>query len=126
MIHPHPHHPITDHNLRDTVIESFRPLNDALFDFSNAGDEVSKPLVAYSSAPIIILGIFLAIGGLLALRGTQFSTYFCIQTWFILPLLFLLIILACAIAAIISTFLTVNSGEHLPPCTKILSLVQVR
>jgi len=96
-------------SIRDTVIESFRPLNDALFDFSNAGDEVSKPLVAYSSAPIIILGIILAIGGLLALRGTQFSTYFCIQTWFILPLLFLLIILACAIAAIISTFLTVNS-----------------
>lgn len=96
---------------RGTVLGAFKPFNDALLDISEAGENVVNPLVLYSSAALILLGTILTIGSYLALRGRRYSTYFCLQTWFILPLFFLLIISVCVIAAVSSSLLTVNSGK---------------
>ncbi len=66
---------------------------------------------AYYGAPTIALGFTLLIGIVLAWIEFDPPIYFSVQTWFIMPLFFILIFVSIIVIAIVGAVLVANSGE---------------
>lgn len=64
---------------------------------------------SYYAISIIIVSFLLSMGGYMAWFGPKFRTYFVLQTWILLPLYFVVLVLTVVVAAALSAVLTVNS-----------------
>ena len=96
-------------SIRSTFDEDFGGYSLQIMDAADKGESYSRPL--YVAAPIVFFGLILSIGGLLAWRRSGCKTYFCIQTWVLLPTFILMIIFVALLAAGSSIVLTVNAGK---------------
>ena len=97
-------------SLRQTFDGRFSPQFDAVFEFSLKGESYSRAM--YAAAPVPLLGLILCFGAIAALWYPNLSTYFCFQTWVVLPLFFILVFVAGIYAAASSVWLTMNSGKQ--------------
>lgn len=66
---------------------------------------------SYYAITIIILTTFLSMGGYMAWFGPKIRTYFFCQTWMLLPLYTLVLILTAVVVGAIAAVLVVNSGQ---------------
>ena len=60
---------------------------------------------------LVDIGLLLAVGALWAWRGPRDRVFFCFQTWFTLPLFFIVVVGVGVVVAFTGVMLTVNSGE---------------
>ena len=110
--------------VRDSVNDSFQPVNDALMEISDFAQEDMVSYIWYVAIPVLVLGVWLALGAVGAsvrnckkgagardMPGGFCRLYTCVQTWILLPLVFLLIYGGCVAAMLGSLVLTVNSGK---------------
>ena len=110
--------------VRDSVNDSFQPVNDALMEISEFAQEDMVSYIWYVAIPVLVLGVWLALGAIgTSVRNCKAGAsnrdmpggfcrlYACVQTWVLLPLVFLLIFVGCVAAMLGSLVLTVNSGK---------------
>ena len=112
--------------VRDSVNDSFQPVNDALMEISEFAQEDMVSYIWYVAIPVLVLGVWLALGAIGTsvrnckkgagasnrdMPGGFCRLYACVQTWVLLPLVFLLIFVGCVAAMLGSLVLTVNSGK---------------
>lgn len=65
----------------------------------------------YYAVPAMALGSILFIGAVLAWTEVGFPGYFCIQTWFFMPLFLLLIFTSIIVITAVGAVLVANSGK---------------
>ena len=103
--------PQTFINNRTTFDETLDPIIAALIIVADKGDKYFPPGYAAVGAIIITFGIILCVGAFLAWRGPTIPLYFVIQTWVVLPLFFLAVVLVGVAIAVTGMVLVVDSGE---------------
>lgn len=99
-------------NIRENFSTEFQQIEASVNTYIDQGEKYAK--VSYYAIGVITLSSFLYIGAYLAWFAPKMFTtnaYFCIQTWIILPILFLTLVVTTVIAAAIGTALVVNSGK---------------
>jgi len=95
-------------SIQSSFDENVRGFSDNLLEAAAKGKENSKPI--YAAAPIVAFGLILGIGGLLASRVSGCGTYFCVQTWLLLPIFFLMVLVAAILTAGSSAVLKFSAG----------------
>ncbi len=67
---------------------------------------------AYYGAPTITVGFILFIGLILAWSELGPPAYFCVQTWIIMPIFFVLIFASIIVITVVGAVLVANSGKQ--------------
>jgi hypothetical protein len=67
--------------------------------------------LSYYAIAVMVLSILLSIGGYMAWFGPKIRTYFFVQSWIVLPLYFVVLIMTAIITGAISSAMVVNSGK---------------
>lgn len=67
--------------------------------------------LSYYAIAVIFLSTLLSIGGYMAWFGPKIRTYFFVQSWIVLPLYFVVLIMTAIITGAISAAMVVNSGK---------------
>lgn len=93
--------------LRDTFAVEFDTVNDGLSASADSGESYARPM--FISIPVVVFGLLLMMGAILAWQELNISMYFKIQTWCILPLFGLLVVVIGFVLAAIGTVLVANS-----------------
>lgn len=93
--------------LRDTFSMEFTSVTNDLYYGSETGEEYAEPM--WVAIPIIIFGVILFFGAYLAWRGPYVRTYFAVQTWFIIPIFSVVVIIMAIVLAVTGTVLVANS-----------------
>lgn len=93
--------------LRDTFSMEFTSVTNDLYYGSESGEKYAEPM--WVAIPIIIFGIILFVGAYLAWQGPYIRPYFAIQTWCIVPIFSVVVILMAVVLAVTGTVLVANS-----------------
>ena len=93
--------------LRNTFEMEFTTLNDAIYDNAENTESYAEPLLV--ALPVMMLGLVLGVGSWLAWKGPYIKTYFTVQTWIVLPIFSLVVILMAFVLALTGTLLVANS-----------------
>mmetsp|Transcript_30085 Transcript_30085/g.34977 ORF Transcript_30085/g.34977 Transcript_30085/m.34977 type:complete len:503 (+) Transcript_30085:54-1562(+) len=96
---------VTD--IKEVFATEMMDLGNGLGNQTDTIQRLSNP--AYYAGPAISLGFVLMVGTLLAWFAPDLQIYFKIQTWFFLPLFFLLLLVTIAGIAIVGAALVTNS-----------------
>jgi hypothetical protein len=95
--------------IRDNFDGQFKKAEDSVNSAVDTAEDYAR--VSYYAIAIIILTFFLSLGSHLAWHGPRVRMYFFIQSWLIIPIYFLILILTVIVAAALSAALVVNSGK---------------
>jgi len=93
--------------LRNTFAMEFDSIYSNLYEVAGTGEKWAKPM--FIALPVVAFGLILAVGAFLAWRGPNIRAYFAIQTWLILPLFSLMIVVIAMLMAVTGTVLVANS-----------------
>jgi len=93
--------------LRDTFSMEFTSVTDDLYYGSETGEQYAEPM--WVAIPIIIFGVILFFGAYLAWQGPYIRPYFAVQTWFIIPIFSVVVIIMAVVLAVTGTVLVANS-----------------
>lgn len=94
-------------DIRNTFATEFNSVTNDIYNATETGETYSQP--SYIAAPVITFGLVLALGTYLAWRGPVVKPYFTIQTWLILPLFSILVVVIAIVLAVTGTVLVANS-----------------
>ncbi|GFH58897.1 hypothetical protein CTEN210_15373 [Chaetoceros tenuissimus] len=95
--------------IRTTFATKFDMVTDDFYDITGVGKKYAEPM--YMWIPILIFGLGIFIGTILAWKARIpcSGMFFCLQSWTLLPVFFLIIVIMVIVLAISSIALVVNS-----------------
>lgn len=93
--------------IRDTFSTSFTEISTGFNEGFQSGEQYAQPM--YIALPVMGIGLILFIGAFLAWKGPYIKPYFCVQTWFIMPLFFIIVVVMAFVLSITGTLLVANS-----------------
>lgn len=96
-------------DIRDTFATDIISIGSQMTNTTDITERIANP--AYYAGPTIALGAVLFIGILLAWCEMRSPFYFCIQTWIIMPLFFVLITVSIVVITIVGAVLVANAGK---------------
>ncbi len=103
--------PLTD--IKDNFATQFVAIEADVTNYIDQAQDYGR--VSYYALAIIIISSLLYVGAYIAWFAPKlcaFKAYFCLQTWIVLPIFFVTLILTAFFTAAIGTALVVNSGTY--------------
>lgn len=94
-------------DIRNTFAMEFNSVSNDLYSASETGESYSQP--SYIAGPVIGFGLLLTLGTYLAWKGPFIKPYFAIQTWLILPIFSIIVVVIAIVLAVTGTVLVANS-----------------
>jgi len=93
--------------IRDTFSMEFTTVNSGIYDNAEKGEQYAEPM--WVATPVIVFGLILCAGAYLAWKGPYIKSYFAVQTWLILPLFFVVVVIMAIVLSLLGTVLVANS-----------------
>jgi hypothetical protein len=94
-------------DIRNTFATEFNTVSNDLYSASETGESYSQP--SFIASPVIVFGLLLTFGTYLAWKGPYFKPYFVMQTWFLIPVFMIFIVIIAIVLAATGTILVANS-----------------
>lgn len=94
-------------DIRNTFSTEFNSISNDFSSASDTGESYSQP--SYIAGPVIAFGLLLTLGAYLAWKGPFIMAYFATQTWVVLPIFSLIIVVIAIVLAVTGTVLVANS-----------------
>lgn len=93
--------------IRDTFSMQFTSITNDLYYSAETGEKYAEPM--WVALPVMFFGLILCTGALLAWKGPYIKVFFAVQTWLILPLFSVVVIIMAVVLALTGTVLVANS-----------------